>query len=48
MTAGTPVVRRPEQVPPGPLAPGVAAMQMLNDLGVVVDDRTEAGTLLNH
>lgn len=31
MTAGTPVVRRPEQVPPGPLAPGVAAMQMLND-----------------
>jgi mannose-6-phosphate isomerase-like protein (cupin superfamily) len=31
VTAGTPVVRRPEQVPPGPLAPGVAAMQMLND-----------------
>lgn len=31
MTAGTPVVRRPEQVPAGPLAPGVAAMQMLND-----------------
>jgi mannose-6-phosphate isomerase-like protein (cupin superfamily) len=31
VTAGTPVVRRPEQVPPGPLAPGVAAMPMLND-----------------
>jgi mannose-6-phosphate isomerase-like protein (cupin superfamily) len=31
VTAGTPVVRRPEQVPPGPLAPGVVAMHMLND-----------------
>jgi mannose-6-phosphate isomerase-like protein (cupin superfamily) len=31
MSAGTPVVRRPEQVPAGPLAPGVAAREMLND-----------------
>jgi mannose-6-phosphate isomerase-like protein (cupin superfamily) len=31
VTAGTPVVRRPEQVPAGPLAPGVTAREMLND-----------------
>jgi mannose-6-phosphate isomerase-like protein (cupin superfamily) len=31
VTAGTPVVRRPQQVPASPLAPGVAAMQMLSD-----------------
>ena len=36
--AGLPQVRRNME----------SAMQMLNDLGVVVDDRTEAGTLLNH
>jgi mannose-6-phosphate isomerase-like protein (cupin superfamily) len=29
--SGTPVVRRPEQVPAGPLAPGVSAAEMLND-----------------
>jgi mannose-6-phosphate isomerase-like protein (cupin superfamily) len=31
VTAGTPVVRRPEQVPPRPLAPGVTVAEMLND-----------------
>ena len=31
MTARTPVVRRPEQVPARPLAPGVTAAEMLND-----------------
>jgi len=31
MDAGTPAVRRPEQVPPRPLAPGVTAAEMLND-----------------
>ena len=31
MSAGTPVVRRPEQVPPRPVAPGVSAAEMLND-----------------
>ena len=31
VNAGTPVVRRPEQVPPRPLAPGVTATEMLND-----------------
>ena len=31
MTAGTPVVRRPEQVPASPLAPGVTAREMLTD-----------------
>jgi hypothetical protein len=36
--AGEPQVRRNME----------AAIQMLNDLGVVVDDRTEAGALLNH
>jgi mannose-6-phosphate isomerase-like protein (cupin superfamily) len=31
VSAGTPAVRRPEQVPPRPLAPGVTAAEMLND-----------------
>ena len=31
MKTGTPVVRRPEQVPPRALAPGVTAAEMLND-----------------
>jgi mannose-6-phosphate isomerase-like protein (cupin superfamily) len=31
VTAGTPIVRRPEQVPARPLAPGVTAAEMLND-----------------
>jgi mannose-6-phosphate isomerase-like protein (cupin superfamily) len=31
VNAGTPVVRRPEQVPPRPLAPGVTVAEMLND-----------------
>ena len=31
MSPGTPAVRRPEQVPPRPLAPGVTAAEMLND-----------------
>ncbi len=31
MSAGTPVVRRPGQVPARPLAPGVTAAEMLND-----------------
>ncbi len=31
VNAGTPVVRRPEQVPRRPLAPGVTAAEMLND-----------------
>jgi mannose-6-phosphate isomerase-like protein (cupin superfamily) len=31
MSAGTPAVRRPEQVPARPLAPGVTAAEMLND-----------------
>ena len=31
VNAGTPVVRRPEQVPARPLAPGVTAADMLND-----------------
>jgi mannose-6-phosphate isomerase-like protein (cupin superfamily) len=31
VNAGTPAVRRPEQVPARPLAPGVTAAEMLND-----------------
>jgi mannose-6-phosphate isomerase-like protein (cupin superfamily) len=31
VSAGTPAVRRPEQVPASPLAPGVTAAEMLND-----------------
>jgi mannose-6-phosphate isomerase-like protein (cupin superfamily) len=31
VSAGTPVVRRPEQVPGRPLAPGVTVAEMLND-----------------
>jgi mannose-6-phosphate isomerase-like protein (cupin superfamily) len=31
VSAGTPAVRRPEQVPSRPLAPGVTAAEMLND-----------------
>jgi mannose-6-phosphate isomerase-like protein (cupin superfamily) len=31
VNAGTPVVRRPEQVPPRPLVPGVTVTEMLND-----------------
>jgi mannose-6-phosphate isomerase-like protein (cupin superfamily) len=31
VSAGTPAVRRPEQVPARPLAPGVTAAEMLND-----------------
>ena len=31
MNAGSPVVRRPEQVPARPLAPGVTVAEMLND-----------------